>query len=274
MVGSVLLVEGNWKLDRKFGQQYVTEKWEETLPATVYGIEKYLGSGLIKGVGPKFAKRIVTVFGANTLQVIEDTADRLSEVPGIGKKRIEMIRRGWEQQKEIKNIMLFLQGHDVSTAHAARIYKTYGNESIQKIKENPYRLADDIWGIGFKTADQIAAKLGFGTDDFVRCRSGLLYTLNQLAEEGHTFAGQEQLIKAASKLLGVEEQPIAGSLDKILQSDDLILDGDAIYLPAFYYSEVGAASTLLRTSSFSSLLMISSFSCTIFSQHVCSFSFR
>lgn len=244
-VGSVLLMEGNWKLDRKFGQQFVAEKWEETLPATVYGIEKYLGSGLIKGVGPKFAKRIVTSFGANTLQIIEDTPDRLTEVPGIGDKRIEMIRKGWEQQKEIKNIMLFLQGHDVSTAHAAKIYKTYGNESIQIIKDNPYKLADDIWGIGFKTADQIAAKLGFGTNDYVRCRSGLLYTLNQLSDEGHTFAGQEQLLQAGCKLLGAEEMAITAALSTMLQSNDLILDDEAIYLPAFYYSEAGVAKKLL-----------------------------
>lgn len=245
-VGSVLLVDGNWKLDRKYGQQFIAEKWEETLPATVYGIEKYLGSGLIKGVGPKFAKRIVTHFGADTLQIIEETPDRLTDVPGIGDKRIEMIRKGWEQQKEIKNIMLFLQGHDVSTAHAAKIYKTYGNNSIQIIKENPYRLADDIWGIGFRTADQIAAKLGFGAGDFVRCRSGLLYTLNQLSDGGHTFAGREQLISAGCKLLNAEEPDIVAALDSMLQNDDLKPDGDAIYLPAFYYSEVGVAKKLLE----------------------------
>ncbi len=244
--GSVLIVDGNWKLDSKFGQQFVAEKWEETLPATVYGIEKYLGSGLIKGVGPKFAKRIVTLFGANTLQIIEDTPERLTEVPGVGEKRVEMIRKGWEQQKEIKNIMLFLQGNDVSTAHAAKIYKTYGNDSIQVIKDNPYRLADDIWGIGFKTADQIATKLGFGPNDYVRCRSGLLYTLNQLADEGHTFAEQEQLINAGCKLLVAEEPAITAALNTMLQSNDLILDGDAIYLPAFYYSESGVAKKLLE----------------------------
>jgi exodeoxyribonuclease V alpha subunit len=245
-VGSVLLIEGNWKLDRKFGQQFTAEKWEETLPASVYGIEKYLGSGLIKGVGPKYAKRIVTLFGVNTLQVIEDNPDRLIEVSGIGTKRVEMIKKGWEQQKEIKNIMLFLQGHNVSTAHAAKIYKTYGNESIQVVKDNPYKLADDIWGIGFKTADQIAEKLGFGKNDYIRCRSGLLYTLNQLADEGHVFAEQEQLVDAGSKLLEAENTAIAEALTLMLQSKDLILDGEAIYLPAFYFSETGVANKLLK----------------------------
>ena len=157
-VGSVLTLEGFWKVDAKYGRQFSVQKFEETLPATVYGIEKYLGSGLIKGVGPKFAKRIVNQFGADTLNVIEETPERLIEVPGIGKVRVERIRKSWQEQKEIKNIMLFLQSHDVSTSHATKIFKTYGAESIDVVKENPYRLADDIWGIGFKTADTIAMK--------------------------------------------------------------------------------------------------------------------
>ena len=157
-VGSVLTLEGFWKVDAKYGRQFSVQKFEETLPATVYGIEKYLGSGLIKGVGPKFAKRIVNQFGADTLNVIKETPDRLIEVPGIGKVRVERIRKSWQEQKEIKNIMLFLQSHDVSTSHATKIFKTYGAESIDVVKENPYRLADDIWGIGFKTADTIAMK--------------------------------------------------------------------------------------------------------------------
>ncbi len=127
-----------------YGRQFSAEKWEETLPATTYGIEKYLGSGLIKGVGPKFAKRIVQKFGKDTLEVIETDPDNLIQVEGIGQKRVERIKKGWQEQKEIKNIMLFLQSHDVSTAHAARIYKTYGNDSIKIVEENPYRLADDI----------------------------------------------------------------------------------------------------------------------------------
>ena len=143
-VGSVLLVEGNWKVDAKYGRQFTAVSWEETLPATLYGMEKYLGSGLIKGVGPKFAKRIVQRFGTDTFTVIEDNIALLIEVPGIGNKRIQMIRESWERQKEIKNIMLFLQEHGVSTAFAAKIFRQYGNESIRVVKENPYRLADDI----------------------------------------------------------------------------------------------------------------------------------
>ncbi len=160
-VGSVLLIQGDWKLDAKYGRQFIAESWEETMPATIYGIEKYLGSGLIKGVGPKFVKRIVAMFGTDTITVIEDTPDRLLEVRGIGKKRVEKIKESWEKQKEIKNIMLFLQGNGVSTAFAAKIYKAYGNASIDKVKENPFRLADDIWGIGLQDRRQYRREAGF-----------------------------------------------------------------------------------------------------------------
>ena len=170
-VGSVLLIEGEWTVNKKYGTQFSAYKWEETVPATAFGIEKYLGSGLIKGVGPKFAKRIVDMFGTDTISVIEDNPEHLNEVEGIGEKRIEMIVKSWEQQKEIKNIMLFLQSHDVSTTFATKIYKKYGNKSIEIVKANPYKLADDIWGIGFKTADNIASKLNFDKNCFIRCRS-------------------------------------------------------------------------------------------------------
>lgn len=243
-VGSVLLIEGDWKVDKKYGSQFIAQKWEETVPATVFGIEKYLGSGLIKGVGPKFAKRIVNLFGMDTISVIEDTPERLNEVDGIGKKRVEMIVKSWEQQKEIKNIMLFLQGHDVSTSFAAKIYKTYGNNSIELVKSNPYRLADDIWGIGFKTADSIASKLGFDKNCFTRCRSGILYTLNQLADEGHVYAEKEQLIAKSTELLNTEREAVTDALEKILNTNDLILDEEAIYLPPFYMAETGVARRL------------------------------
>ncbi len=245
-VGSVLLAEGNWKADAKYGRQFMAEKWEETMPATLYGIEKYLGSGLIKGVGPKCAKQIVSVFGLDTIPVIEDSPDRLLSVPGIGKKRVGMIKESWERQKEVKNIMLFLQGCGVSTGFAAKIYKTYGNESIGKVRENPFCLADDIWGIGFKTADGIAEKLGFGKESFVRCRSGLMYTLNELADEGHTFAVREQLIQKGIALLDAPEPAIVSALEEMLAAQDLILEGEAIYLPPFYYAETGAANKLRK----------------------------
>ncbi len=245
-VGSVLALEGVWKVDAKYGRQFSVEKFEETLPATVYGIEKYLGSGLIKGVGPKFARRIVEKFGKDTLDVIEENPDALIEVEGIGRVRVERIKKSWEEQKEIKNIMLFLQGHEVSTSHATKIFKTYGSDSISVVQENPYRLADDIWGIGFKTADTIAEKMGIEKDRFIRLRSGILYTLNKLSENGHCYAVREQLIQTAEQLLEVEEAELEITLDEMLRTEDVIREEEAIYLPPFFFSETGCAKRLLK----------------------------
>lgn len=269
-VGSVLLIDGNWKVDAKYGRQFLAESWEETMPATVFGIEKYLGSGLIKGVGPKFARKIVQQFGTDTLEIIETDVKRLLEVPGIGKKRVDKITESWERQKEIKNVMLFLQDHGVSTAFAAKIYRQYGNESIQKVRENPFRLADDIWGIGFKTADSIAMKLGIGKEAFIRLRSGIMYTLSELADEGHVYAEREQLIRKASELLEAEYTSIIMTMDQMLKDEELIrekimvpqfapdevvpedaakeVERECIYLPPFYYAEVGVANKLKKLS--------------------------
>ncbi len=252
-VGSVIIAEGNWKVDGKYGRQFLAEKWEETLPATVYGMEKYLGSGLVKGVGPKFAKRIVQRFGVDTFTVIEDDIQLLVQVEGIGKKRIRQIAESWQRQKEVKNIMLFLQEHDVSTAFAAKIYKQYGSESIEsieKVRENPYRLADDIWGIGFRTADGIAQKLGFGKESYVRLRSGLMYTLSELADDGHVYAGQGQLLEKAAGLLESGPEYIVMTMDQMLKEKDLACEEmpeeRAVYLPPFYYAEIGVANKLRK----------------------------
>ncbi|MDD6381119.1 MAG: ATP-dependent RecD-like DNA helicase, partial [Lachnospiraceae bacterium] len=246
----------SWKVDPKYGRQFSKETFEETLPATVYGIEKYLGSGLVKGIGPKFAGKIVKQFGKDTLDVIEENPDKLLEIPGIGKTRVERIKKSWVEQKEIRNIMLFLQGHDVSTSHATRIYKTYGNDSIKVVQENPYRLADDIWGIGFRTADTIAEKMGFGHEKYERLRSGILYTLNRLSEEGHCYATREMLLKSGSEMLSVDESLISMTLDEMIHANDVITDDipqepgstkqqeKAIYLPPFYYSEIGTVKRL------------------------------
>ena len=254
-VGSVLYLGGTWRINGKYGRQFQMETFEETLPATVYGIEKYLGSGLVKGIGPKFAKRIVQKFGKDTLEVIETDPDKLLEVYGIGQTRVNRIKKSWQEQKEIKNIMLFLQGHDVSTSHATKIYKTYGDKSIEVVQENPYRLADDIWGIGFKTADTIATKLGFGHEKYVRLRSGMLYTLNQLSDDGHCYATRDMLLKTGAEMLDVEDSLLAMALDEMIRAEDVIIEDipakeeeapkeKAIYLPPFYYSEVGVARRL------------------------------
>ena len=257
-VGSVLVCEGNWKVDAKYGRQFMAENWEETLPATVYGMEKYLGSGLIKGVGPKFAKKIVQRFGVDTFAVIEDNIELLIEIEGIGKKRIRMIAESWERQKEVKNIMLFLQEHQVSTSYAAKIFRQYGSGSIEVMKENPYRLADDIWGIGFKTADQIAMKLGFSKVSYVRLRSGLMYTLSELSDEGHVYAEQKQLIQKASELLEASPETVIMTMDDMLSKNELIPEKEivktdedggvirGIYLPPFYFAEIGVAGKLKK----------------------------
>ena len=243
-VGSVLLVDGDWRVDPKYGQQFVAQSWTEVMPATLYGIEKYLGSGLVKGIGPAYAKAIVSRFGLETIDVIENDIERLLEVPRLGKKRMEKIRDSWEKQKDIKEVMVFLQGHGVSTAFAAKIYRKYEKESIAKVKENPYQLADDIWGIGFKTADSIASKMGYEKNDPRRCRSGILYALNELAEEGHVYAEPEQLVEAATKLLEAEETPVCKALASMMEAKDVIADNDVVYLPPFYHAENGSAKRL------------------------------
>lgn len=242
--GSVLLCEGDWKVDKRYGSQFVAQTWEEVMPATLYGIEKYLGSGLVKGIGPKFAQLIVNRFGLDTIEIIETDIKRLYEVPGIGQKRVEKIAESWEKQKDIKNVMLFLQGYGVSTAYAAKIYRQYGKESIDTVKTNPYKLADDIWGIGFKTADTIASKMGYEKNDLRRLKSGVTYTLSHMAEEGNVYAEEEQLVKSAIELLDADETPVRQAISEMLQSEDLIADAEAIYMPPFYYAEVGTANRL------------------------------
>lgn len=243
-VGSVLLVDGDWRVDPRYGQQFVAQSWTEVMPATIYGIEKYLGSGLIKGIGPVYAKAIVNRFGLETIDVIENDIEQLLEVPRLGRKRMEKIRESWEKQKDIKEVMVFLQGYGVSTAFAAKIYRKYEKDSIAKVKENPYQLADDIWGIGFKTADGIASKMGYEKNDPRRCRSGIIYTLNELAEEGHVYAEPEQLVDAAVKLLDAEESPVRQALASMIEANDVVSDNEVIYLSPFYHAENGSAKRL------------------------------
>ncbi len=244
-VGAVVSLRGQWKMDSKYGKQFIVDVYEEKLPATIAGIEKYLGSGLIKGIGPVNAKRIVRAFKEDTLRVIEEETESLLQVEGIGQKRIEMIKSAWEEQKEVKNILIFLQSHGVSTAYGVKIYKTYGNDSIKVVQKNPYQLADDIWGIGFKTADKIAQNLGFDPQSYERIRSGILYVLNQLSNEGHCFAYRDQLIEESNKLLEVEPEGVGTAIEGMLKEESLIPDEDeALFLPAFYFSEVGIARRL------------------------------
>jgi len=240
-VGASLLVKGEWVNDKKFGRQFSVGEYEELLPATAQGIEKYLGSGLIKGIGPKFAKRIVKQFGSKTLDIIEDDPDRLLEVEGLGQNRIDLIKEAWVEQKEVKNIILFLSNHDVGSSLAYRIYNEFGKESITIVKENPYKLTE-IKGIGFITADTVAQKMGFDKDSIFRRRSGIAYTLNESSNDGHCFLSREELVKKAAERLEVDEAKIDIAIDEMLLKKELILEPpDSLYIPPLFFSESGTA---------------------------------
>ncbi len=228
--GESLLLNGEWVHNPKYGRQFQIERSETIQPANVVGIRKYLGSGLIKGIGPKMASRIVSLFGMDTIDVIEQTPEKLAGVPGIGRKRVKMIQQAWEEQREIKNVMLFLQSHNVSTSHAAKIYKTYKNESIPIVTENPYRLADDIYGIGFVTADTIAQKLGIDKNDPHRIQAGIKYVLSQKADDGHVFQHPDELIEACENILEQETRTIEMGVLALTQKEEIVLskeDGSA-----------------------------------------------
>lgn len=251
--GEILKMQGEWATHPKYGEQFKVVHYKSLVPASVAGMEKYLGSGLIKGIGPIMARRIVKKFGKETLDVIENEINKLADVVGIGEKRIEMIAKAWAAQKEIRQVMLFLQSHGVSSAYAAGIYKTYGNEAIEVVRENPYRLAMDIFGIGFLTADRIAEKLGFAKDSLFRAEAGILYVLHQLADEGHVYYPLTLLSQACGKVLEVEP----GILDKAfaaLEAERKIVienlpgqppdEGPGVYLAKFHLSETNIAARL------------------------------
>ena len=189
--GQVIRATGEWINHPKHGEQFTIVQYTTMVPATAAGIEKYLGSGLIKGISPVMAKRIVKFFGEKTLDIIEQNCERLSKVDGIGDKRVKMIWKAWNDQKAIREVMVFLQGHGVSPAYATKIFRQYGDNSIEVVKENPYRLAMDIFGIGFITAGRIAEGLGFVKDSEVRAEAGVIYVLHQISDEGHVYYPQE-----------------------------------------------------------------------------------
>jgi exodeoxyribonuclease V alpha subunit len=249
--GESLKLTGRWVHNKKYGEQFQVENYEVTVPATVHGIRKYLGSGLIKGIGPIMAERIVKKFTLDTLEVIENKPERLSEVDGIGPKRIEMITRAWEEQKEIKEIMIFLQGHGVSATYSAKIYKQYGDHSIEVVKENPYRLAQDIHGIGFITADKIAQNMGIAPNSLIRAKAGVIYVLNELTEEGHVYYPEKDLVHKAEEILKVDQEIITQAITELSKGKEIILeeinvekDHRAVYLAPFYVAETGIAQRL------------------------------
>ena len=253
--GQTLHLEGGWREHPKYGPQFQVVKYREAKPATLTGIEKYLGSGLIKGVGSATAKRIVAHFGAETLAVLEDQAERLSEVPGISQKRVKLIQSAWAEQRAIKDVMLFLQSHGISTAYAVKIFKQYGDASIATVTQNPYQLAAEVYGIGFVTADAIARSLGIDPGSEYRYRSGISQVLQEAASDGHCFLPQAELAERAVKRLAIQShQPDLAAMTELAKkmalSGELVMQVGAAgqpsicYDPPFYGAEFKLAERL------------------------------
>ncbi len=242
--GESLKLYGTWVNNKQYGLQFSVAKYESVVPASITGIEKYLGSGLIKGIGKIYASRIVGKFGKSTLDVIEREPEKLLEVEGIGKVRLDGIKKAWEEQKEIKKVVMFLQEHGVSTTYAVKIFKTYGNDAITIVSENPYRLAADVYGIGFKTADKIAQHMGVSRDSIIRAEEGAAYVLSELSSNGHVFYPIEDLIEAAMKILEIDGEIIKDGIKALKEHDRIVIDQDAVYLSPFYYAETSVADRL------------------------------
>lgn len=251
--GEWVTAEGRWVQDREFGRQFRAEMLTSTAPTTKDGIEKYLGSGMVKGIGPVYAKKLVAKFGEQIFQIIETHSARLEDLDGIGPKRRKRIRDAWAEQKIIREIMVFLHSNGVSTSRAVRIYKTYGEDAIEKVRSNPYRLASDIHGIGFKTADQIAQKMGIPLDSMVRACAGLTHVLIEATGEGHCALPVELLRDKAGKLLLVEDKIVMAALERTLADRDLARDPlngqDLIFLPHLKRAEENIAARILSLGS-------------------------
>ena len=254
--GEALRMRGRWGSHPQFGRQFHVDDYTTVLPATVQGIRRYLGSGLIKGIGPKLAEKIVDHFGVEALEVIETAPERLIEVPKLGPKRTKLIADAWEEQKAIKEVMVFLQGVGVSTSLAIRIYKQYTDTSIDVVRADPYRLASDVWGIGFKTADTIAKAVGIPHDSPQRIKAGLQFTLSEATGNGHCFLPEQELIGAAIKILQVDTGLVIECLAELVAEEGVVReevpgeeDGQptvAIYLVPFHRAEIALAGQFLR----------------------------
>ena len=247
--GTRVSLKGSWQFNPKFGRQFVATACSVQLPQTALGIEKYLASGLIKGIGAVFARRLVEHFGIKTLEVIDAAPHRLAEVSGVGEKRIEQIRVAWQEQKEISRVMVFLQEKGVGTGLAAKIYKAYGAHSIETVSANPYKLVDEVWGVGFKSADELALKLGFAFDSMPRVKAGVIHTIGQAINDGHLYKIVADVITGTIEILGlrpeVDEQLVKNALRSLYETEKMKIvtfeNQHYASLPQYYYSEVGIA---------------------------------
>ena len=248
--GEYLECEGAWNNDRTYGLQFKTTFLKIVPPGTVEGIEKYLGSGMVKGVGSHFAKVLVSAFGEEVFNVIENDPKRLLKLPGIGRQRMERITGAWAVQKAVREIMVFLQSHGIGSARAFRIYKTYGDDAINKVRENPYRLSLDIHGLGFKTADMLAQKLGVAADSLMRAQAGVRHVLQEISSAGHCAEARKRLAETAARLLEIPEAVIESAIDHEVREGNLIeddIDGKpCLYLAHLFRAETGVADNLTR----------------------------
>ncbi|MGL4419118.1 MAG: helix-hairpin-helix domain-containing protein, partial [Gemmataceae bacterium] len=249
IVGEFLDAQGHWVQDRNHGAQFKADDLRTHPPHTLTGIIKYLGSGLVKGIGPTYAKKIVDVFGEKTLEIIDRSPSFLSQVKGIGPKRIQCIRDGWKEATAVRAIMTFLLSYGMGTARAVRIYKTYGENAIELVRQNPYRLAEDIWGIGFDTADKLAQQIGLPADSPLRARAALRYVLNEESRSrGHVALPELTLLGAAQELTEIPVTILEAALTELLQANEFIreetVNGALLYLAALHAAEKGVAERL------------------------------
>ncbi len=251
--GEHLEATGKWVVDREHGQQFKADELKTTHPASAEGIEKYLASGAIRSIGPKLGARIVSLYKERTLEIFETAPDFLLHIKGIGHERVKRITQSWMEQKEVRKIMLFLAEHGISFGRAVRIYRTYGQESIAKIKENPYRLADDIRGIGFKTADELAAKMGIDRNSPYRARAAVQYTLQDLASQGHVGYPEPGVVEHTTKLVEIDQLIVETAVKSALAEKTVVretVEGESwLYLTALHRAEVGLAQSVHRIGS-------------------------
>jgi Putative ATPase (DUF699). len=250
-IGETLKIKGEWMTHPDYGEQVKVSKYEMIAPSTLYGMERFLSSGLIRGIGPVMAKKIVSKFGLDSLSIIETHPEKLMEIPGIGEERVKMITESYEKQKGLRDVMVFLQGYGISTTNAIKIYKQYGDDSINLIKQNPYRLSDEIFGIGFRTADKIAFAMGVDAHSSYRISSGTKYVLMQYAANGHTYVPLDLLSKETAKLLDVSEEEVNDSLVLLAQSGKAMFetfeDGShGVYYMPYYTAENNTANKIMN----------------------------